>query len=271
MESLSAVERGALVVSVEHHPLPLFTLRLRVEAPYPSVHPGQFAMVQAPTTLEPYLRRAFSVFTLQRAGESVGEGLELEIHGKVIGPGTAALAAAVPGRTLRLLSPVGRGCCLSGGGRAVLVAGGVGSAALSMLAEELVARRVEFDFVYGGRGQSDLAHGDRFGELARASGGEYFPVTEDGSHGERGLVTAPLSRLLHQGRCQRIFTCGPDPMMKAVCSLAEEHGAAVQAALETPMGCGYGACLGCVVPRRDGGLALCCRVGPVFDGREVAW
>ena len=114
----------------------------------------------------------------------------------------------------------------------------------------------------------------RFAELAEGSGGSFVTTTEDGSAGVRGRVTGPLEEMLGgEPDASRVtcYTCGPEPMMAAVSRLAEEHGSPVQAALETPMGCGYGACLGCVVPKTDGSLELCCRTGPVFDGTEVAW
>jgi dihydroorotate dehydrogenase electron transfer subunit len=152
-----------------------------------------------------------------------------------------------------------------------LVAGGVGSAALLMLAQALLREEVTFDWIYGGLNVVDLAHGELFAELATASGGEYLPTTEDGTAGERGRVTGPLQRLMDRGGLHQVFTCGPDPMMAAVAELGARHGVVVQAALETPMGCGYGACLGCVVPLAAGGMELCCRSGPVFNARRVAW
>ena len=255
------------VIGVDSQPFPYYTLSLEAPADYPAVAPGQFVMAQADTGRDPYLRRAFSVFDVSRAGGST----RLELLGKVIGAGTARLAARRAGETVRVLGPLGRGFRIEQGGRAALVAGGVGSAALLLLARALKSTGTAFDVLYGGRSARDLACSERFAELAQGSGGELLPVTEDGSRGSRGLVTEALETGLSSGRWTGIYTCGPMPMMARVAAIAGRHAVAGQAAVETPMGCGYGACLGCAVPHRDGRFALCCQDGPVFDLDEVRW
>ena len=152
-----------------------------------------------------------------------------------------------------------------------LVAGGVSSAPLLLLGRRLLAEGVRFDFFYGGSGAVDLARRETFAELAAASGGELVATTEDGSAGERGLVTAPLGERLAAGRYRKIFSCGPMGLMKRLAEMSREHGVAGEAALETPMGCGLGACLGCAVELTDGRFALCCKVWPVFASDEVKW
>lgn len=264
---MAALDVACRVLGVEPHPLPYYTLAVEVPAGFPAVAPGQFVMALTDAGRDPYLRRAFSVFDVSR-----GDGpCRLELLGKVIGPGTARLAARRAGDTVRILGPLGRGFRLEPAGRAALVAGGVGSAALLLLARALAAAGTTFDVLYGGRRAADLACADRFAELAQSAGGELLPVTEDGSLGRRGLVTELLDEGLDARRWQHVYTCGPMPMMAHVATLAARHGVRGQAALETPMGCGYGACLGCAVPHREGRFALCCQDGPVFDLDEVCW
>jgi dihydroorotate dehydrogenase electron transfer subunit len=161
-----------------------------------------------------------------------------------------------------------------------LVAGGVGSAPLLLLGRRLVERGVRFDFYYGGRRASDLARSDEFGALAAQSGGRLIAATEDGSRGVHGRVTAALAAALNGPRAapsppdasyRELFACGPMPMLAALAALAAERGLPGQAALETEMGCGYGACLGCAVPHLSGRFALCCKEGPVFRLDEVRW
>ncbi len=151
-----------------------------------------------------------------------------------------------------------------------LVAGGVGSAALLLLAREL-AGIATFDVFYGGRGRLDLPDAARFARLAEQSGGELLVTTEDGSAGRRGLVTEPLAEGLAAGVYDYLYACGPMGLLARLAALAAEHGVAGEAALETPMGCGFGACLGCAVPHVDGHYALCCKDGPVFRFDEVVW
>jgi len=265
---MQALDLASAVEDVQPRPWPYYTVALRVSEHYRSVAPGQFVMVQAGTGIEPYLRRAFSVFDVSEDAE----GLHVELLGKVIGRGTARLAASRAGDELPLLGPLGHGFEVpAAGSRPALVAGGVGSAALLLLARALRDRGARFDFYYGGRSALDLACGERFQELAEGSGGRYVTTTEDGSAGEPGLITAPLERALERGRHDAVFTCGPHGLMRRVAELARAHGIAGQAALETAMGCGYGACLGCAVTRRGGGYALCCKNGPVFDLEAVEW
>jgi dihydroorotate dehydrogenase electron transfer subunit len=255
------------VIGVDSHPLPYYTLALEAPPDFPAVAPGQFVMALADDGRDPFLRRAFSVFDVSRAGALT----RLELLGKVIGPGTSRLAARRQGEQVRLLGPLGRGFRLESSGRAALVAGGVGSAALLLLARALALAGGVFDVLYGGRAARDLACSHRFAEVARGAGGELLPVTEDGSRGARGLVTEKLEEGLVARRWDRVYACGPMPMMARVAALAGRYGIPGQAALETPMGCGYGACLGCAVPHRDGRFALCCQDGPVFELGEVRW
>jgi dihydroorotate dehydrogenase electron transfer subunit len=85
------------------------------------------------------------------------------------------------------------------------------------------------------------------------------------------LVTSSLARRLEDEPYRRLYTCGPMQMMAAVARLCARHGVEGEAALETAMGCGYGACLGCAVPHAEGGFAMCCTDGPVFALQEVRW
>ena len=144
-------------------------------------------------------------------------------------------------------------------------------AALLLLARRLVAERRAFDFFYGGRSAVDLPRRDSFAALAKASGGELIATTEDGSAGERGLVTTALTVRMAEGAYDLLCACGPMGLLARLAELAAEHGVRGKAALETPMGCGYGACLGCAVPHVDGRWALCCKDGPVFGLDEVRW
>jgi dihydroorotate dehydrogenase electron transfer subunit len=264
---MAALDVACRVLGVDCHPLPYYTLALAAPPEFPPVAPGQFVMALADPGRDPYLRRAFSVFDVSRGGEAT----RLELLGKVIGGGTARLAARRAGETVRVLGPLGRGFRWPATGRSALVAGGVGSAALLLLARALREAGGVFDVLYGGRAARDLACEERFATLARAAGGELLAVTEDGSRGRRGLVTEALQEGLAAGRWQSVYTCGPTAMMARVAALAARHGVPGQAALETPMGCGYGACLGCAVPHRDDRFALCCQDGPVFDFDEVRW
>ena len=97
-------------------------------------------------------------------------------------------------------------------------------------------------------------------------------MTEDGSYGEKGLVTGPVERYIKSGdkAKMRLYGCGPDGMLRAVNELGLRLGVPGQLSLEAPMPCGVGICLGCVVPLVKGGYARVCQDGPVFEIGEVA-
>jgi len=96
--------------------------------------------------------------------------------------------------------------------------------------------------------------------------------TEDGSQGRRGVVTDVLTELLEESDAAvRVYACGPTPMMQRCAEIADQLGTPCQVSLENGMACGFGVCLGCAVPLAQGGYALVCRQGPVFDSGELAW
>jgi dihydroorotate dehydrogenase electron transfer subunit len=266
---MQARDAVAHVVEVRPHPLPYFTLVLDLPAEYVAAQPGQFVMFEPTGTLEPYLRRAFSVADV---GRNADGGARIELLAKVVGRGTGAMARLRPGERRALLGPLGHGFTLPAAGPVALVAGGVGSAPLLLLARGLVERGVAFDFFYGGRTSRDLPRREEFSALAESSGGHFVAATEDGSLGFAGRVTAALGAELDAGRrYSTSFACGPMPMLAALAGLAAERGLAGEGALETEMGCGFGACLGCAVPHVSGRFALCCKEGPVFRLGEVRW
>jgi len=119
------------------------------------------------------------------------------------------------------------------------VGGGVGVAPLLFLGEEMRAANVEPVFLLGARTADDLLLLDEFRKRGRV-----LVTTEDGSMGERGFVTN--HSVLQQETFDKILTCGPTPMMKAVARYAHAKDIDCQASLENLMACGLGACLCCV-------------------------
>jgi dihydroorotate dehydrogenase electron transfer subunit len=218
--------------------------------------PGQFVMVRGDWGAHPTLGRAFS---LVEAGERGG------ILVRVVGEGTRLLASARPGNRLFVLGPSGHGFDLSAAGVApLLVAGGVGVAPLIFLAERLAAGGIRPLFLYGARTAADLPLAERVAATA-----DVTLVTDDGSAGERGLVTAPLARLLEQGHGNPICSCGPERMLEAVARLAVKHGVRCQVVLESPMACGLGTCKGCAVLAADRQYRYVCSDGPVFEASQI--
>jgi dihydroorotate dehydrogenase electron transfer subunit len=109
-------------------------------------------------------------------------------------------------------------------------------------------------------------------EDLEAAGAQVRVATDDGTAGARGFVTGLLEEALAGGTDgATVCACGPLPMLAAVARICVRADVSCQLALEAPMACGVGACLGCTVPRVAGGFARVCADGPVFDGRAIDW
>ena len=238
-----------------------------------SIRAGQFAMLRPRNAYEPLLRRALAVY---RADDS----RRLSFLYQILGRGTAALACLKPGDQVEALLPLGNPWPVDVAGSselAVVVAGGVGSASVLMLCEELIDAGVQTE-VFFGAASENAAIGCGLDDF-RAMQLPLIITTVDGSLGERGLVTTPFSRRLAaiDGSRSRVYSCGPWAMMKAVAEIANEHGAGCLVSLEAPMGCGFGVCVGCVVAveRKEAGeygaYKRVCVDGPVFAADEIRW
>nr|BCX01909.1 MAG: dihydroorotate dehydrogenase B (NAD(+)), electron transfer subunit [Bacteroidota bacterium] len=232
---------------------------LRFEAPRiaEKARPGQFVAIRASEGIYPLLRRPMSIY--------MAEGPFVELLIKVVGPGTRLLYEAEPGRWFRMLGPLGRGFGLEGDfDLAVLFGGGVGVAPLAFLEREL--RRQ-------GRRVLTLVGARTAGELVLRYLSDPLVATDDGSAGFRGTVLELWRTHQEALRRERMrwFSCGPMPMLRALAEEGRHLGVQHEVALEVPMGCGFGVCQGCIVPRVEGRYALACLEGPVFSAREVRW
>jgi dihydroorotate dehydrogenase electron transfer subunit len=243
------------------------------------VRPGQFIMLKCVEDADdnPLLRRPFTIFNIHRQPRS-GKPAGLELLVKDIGAGTHRLVRVNPGQMLDCLGPQGHGFQISADMRnrtelACLVAGGVGIAPLFLLAQSLIAQNVKPVLFYGGASIEDLVLREYFERL----GMEIFYSTEDGSFGERGLITQPVGEFLktHAHKKVRVYTCGPWGMMKAVHLLSVQNNLQCEVSLEARMGCSLGACLGCVVRSRDHQgeeqYLRVCQDGPVMNSRLIDW
>jgi dihydroorotate dehydrogenase electron transfer subunit len=256
------VEQTVQILSNERDTDLYFRLVVRAAEIAPCVQPGQFVHVRILPMREALLRRPFSVF--QVSGDT------LSILYKTVGQGTAILSRMRPGEELSMIGPLGRGFTvpLPGGDTPLLVAGGYGMAALYLLAQRSPQKGIAF---VGGRRRVDILCEEEF----RALGWEVRVTTEDGSQGEKGLVTQPLRAELERrvpGR--ELFACGPTPMLQAVARLAAEFNLPAELSLDQHMGCGMGVCLTCVIPVKTAEgweYQRSCTEGPVFDARVVVW
>jgi dihydroorotate dehydrogenase electron transfer subunit len=231
-----------------------------------SVAPGRVAMLGLENRSQPYLRRAFSVADADRSLGTV------EFLVKTVGIGTASLGGVAPGEEIEILAPLGNAFTTSDlgrGDRVAIVAGGVGVAPFPLLLRELESRGVVADLYFGGRSAVDLAYRRKISNLVT---GRELDSTDDGSAGEHGRVTDLLARELSSGASyRRIYACGPTPMFRTLARLLEASPVPAEFSTEAPMGCGFGVCLACVLPRRKGGFLVSCKEGPILPPSAIDW
>jgi dihydroorotate dehydrogenase electron transfer subunit len=237
---------------------------------YDRAVPGQFVMLRVARQTTPLLRRPFSIHRLITEGERPS-GIELLY--KVVGTGTGLLSEARQGECLDILGPIGNGFSISSRHRTVyLVGGGIGVPPLVFLATVLrgdggqSAPRCRM--FLGGRSREDLLCAEEFEALG-------IPVrltTDDGSAGDKCLVTHPLEEAVILSPPDIIYACGPLPMLSCVAGISRKHGISCQVSIESMMACGMGACLGCAVPssRKEDRYWHVCKDGPVFDAAQLA-
>ena len=234
-------------------------LKLTQPAPLPEMQPGQFVEVRVDGSPSTFLRRPISINKV-----SVSDN-ELWLLVAAVGDGTRWMAASKPGDTLNCVLPLGHGFTLpeQPQGNYLLVGGGVGVAPLLYLGERMRAMGAEPTFLLGARTANDLLMLDHFNQLGRV-----LVTTEDGSMGERGFVTN--HSVLGSERFDRIYTCGPKPMMVAVARYARHTDTDCEVSLENMMACGLGACLCCVENTTEGNICVC-KEGPVLNIKKLLW
>ncbi len=259
------LERTVQIVINERDTDSYFRLVLRAPEIAPLIQPGQFAHVRILPLKNALLRRPFSIF---QAGSDT-----ISILYKTVGKGTEELSRMRPGEELSIIAPLGHGFTVpkAGGETPLLVAGGYGMAAMYLLAQRSPQKGIAF---VGGRRRVDILCEKEF----RALGWDVRVTTEDGSHGEKGLVTQRLLAEIRNPKSEirnyKLFACGPTGMLKAVGKIAEDFKLPAELSMDEHMCCGVGVCLTCVIPIKTGNsweYQRTCTEGPVFDSRQIAW
>lgn len=252
------------VVRLKHLSCDYYSLRLGPWSRLSRCRPGQFIHLGLPDT-DIYFRRAMSIAAVHP------DNAELELIFKVFGRGTTRMTKLRKGDQVNVLGPLGVPFKLPRQNETLLmIGGGVGFPPLYYLSKVLVEKGhdpAKIKFFYGGRSSGEIVERKRIRDL----GVEFHPVTDDGSFGVKGIVTSAVEAYLSVSNLTRtrIYSCGPEPMLRAVDKLGLDHGIPGQVSLEAPMPCGIGICLGCIVPLRAGGNARVCAEGPVFEIGEV--
>ena len=233
----------------ENVPVTGSVYRMRLEgAELEAQKPGGFVNIRLDGL---FLRRPISVFDSAPGS--------LTILYKVVGKGTEQMSGMKAGETLDVLTGLGNGYDMAkAGDHPLLLGGGVGVPPLYLLAKQLIAAGKKVSAVLGFNTAAEV-----FGEAEfRALGCDVTVTTADGSYGVKGFVTDALP-----AEYSYFYTCGPEPMLKAVYRAAKTSG---QFSFEERMGCGFGACMGCSCKTITGYKRIC-REGPVLEKEEILW
>ena len=210
---------------------------------------GQFVNIQLDGM---YLRRPISVCDYDEK--------TLTIVYKVVGKGTEAMSAMAAGTKLDILTGLGNGYDLTlAGDKPVLLGGGVGVPPMYNLAKKLREQGKEVKVILGFNVKSEIFYEEEF----KALGCDVTVTTVDGSYGVKGFVTTALEDVDYT----YFYTCGPEPMLKAVYKATTPSG---QMSFEERMGCGFGACMGCSCKTLTGYKRIC-KDGPVMKKEEILW
>ena len=179
---------------------------------------------------------------------------------KVVGVGTEQMAKIKAGEMLDVLTGLGNGYDLSkSGDHPLLLGGGAGVPPMYMLAKQLLKEGKKVSVVLGFNTQEEIFFVDEF----KAIGCDVTVCTADGSAGVKGFVTDAMVNIDYT----YFFTCGPEPMLKAIDKVAVTSG---QLSFEERMGCGFGACMGCSCKTKYGNKRIC-KDGPVLVREEIIW
>jgi dihydroorotate dehydrogenase electron transfer subunit len=223
-----------------------------------AARPGQFVMAHCGR--ENLLRRPMSIHQTDE------DKSKIALLFNVVGKGTSWLSQRQPGEKLDLLGPLGKGFSVDPASfNLLLVAGGMGIAPLTFLAETAMADNRSVALLLGAKTASQLCPGHLLPEGVRC-----FTSTDDGTAGNKGIITDLLPEYLDWA--SQVFACGPSAMYRTIVNQNRRllRRKEVQVSLETRMACGLSLCYGCTVKTKQG-LKQICQDGPVFNNDDILW
>lgn len=221
-------------------------------------------MVRVSGNMDPFLARPFGI-------SSIPFRSSIEIIYRIAGRGTRLLSGVEPGKSLRLLGPLGNGFPLHEKNTVpVLVGGGSGFPPLHFLARRVAAGG---HFLIGARSRECLPPVPVLKSF-RDKGAKVLVATEDGSAGTKGMTGDILDSFLAKMKQKHrfvVYACGPHAMLAAVSRISAAYDVRCYVSMEERMACGLGACMGCSIPQKAGGYKRACKEGPVFDANDIDW
>ncbi|HEY8422243.1 MAG TPA: dihydroorotate dehydrogenase electron transfer subunit [Thermoclostridium sp.] len=249
------------VVKAEKLAEDIYFLRLKSGIIPEKAVPGQFVNIRCCNGLDAYLRRPISILRTNTLEST------FDIVYMIRGKGTRLLSCFECGDTVDCVGPLGKGFTLPENGEKIcVIGGGIGIFPLLFLLERSV--EVEKTAFLGFRTKDLMVLQEDFQKVTD----RLVISTDDGSFGQKGLITKPFLEYLENEKPDRVYTCGPVPMMKTVAEACTEKGIFCEVSMEQRMGCGIGACLVCACKVRnndDYEYERICRDGPVFNAGKI--
>lgn len=184
-----------------------------------------------------------------------------------MGRSTVDLGSMEAGDFIRdFVGPLGKASEIENFGKVVCVGGGVGIAPVYPITRALFDQGNQVISIIGARKAEALILQEEMGKVSH----QMLTMTDDGSAGDKGMVTEPLRRILQQDKVDRVIAIGPLAMMKAVSVVTREYGVPTIVSLNPIMVDGTGMCGACRV-EIAGKTKFACVDGPEFDGHLVDW
>lgn len=250
-----------------------FLMKVKLPLSFTEPLPGQFVMIRIAGLHDPFLSRPISIYSFSQ-GKS---NCSIELLYRVVGKGTQILAGLIKGSQVEISGPLGGSYSTDHQKKnIVFIAGGIGIAPLSRLAEYLCRETCQpadtMTFYLGAQTAEAIVGLDRLKDLCY----KIIVCTDDGSQGKKDLVTQAFQKDIKKYSPQDtvIFACGPRVMLKALSRILDGKYFC-QVSLEERMACGVGACMGCVAATKDDqgkpAYKRVCADGPVFDLQKIIW
>ncbi len=216
--------------------------------------PGQFFELLPMGNYKGLLRKPISIYNIEN--DTIGFMI------KKIGYGTKYLSQLKVGDFIDFLGPLGNSFNIPMNQKVMLISGGIGYAPLFYLSKELKNKHNSVIWIHGGRSEKDIFDSN------------IMNYTNDGSYGKKGFVTSNLEKILEVEKIEKVFTCGPQIMMKEISKITQKKEINTEVSLESYMACGIGVCKGCSVlikKNNENVYKTVCKDGPIFNSKEVVW
>jgi dihydroorotate dehydrogenase electron transfer subunit len=251
-----------------------FLMKVALPVAFGEPMPGQFVMIRIVGIAEPFLGRPISIYSFRRKKSFY----EIELLYRVVGKGTQILAGLISRSQVEIHGPLGGSYkVFPEKEKIVFIAGGIGVAPLSLLAQHLCKNvciaPACMSFYLGAQTAKEIVGLDKLTGLCN----NMQICTDDGTLGRKALVTSAFQKDIkkYDPASTAVYACGPKGMMRALAGILGKSNFNCQVSLEERMACGTGACMGCAVAIKDktGNAAYrrVCSDGPVFNLEDVIW